>query len=157
MLIAHMRALHRQAMLVDVLFWILENDLWLRDALLEVRFDHNTVRPDHCQIHWPTPPPCRIKKRATRALYRLAALLDFVSDRDNDTLPTFSRHIIHALNSVGWRSDEAVGVLAYLAPHIARDDAVAWLSRHRASLQEILLRKATHARSSSAQPCRPRL
>ena len=144
MLIAHMRALHRQALLVDVLGWVLENEAWLTKSTLEIRFDHTSVQPQACHIHWAGPVHPRTKGMASRALYRLSTLLDFMSDRDHDALPMFSRHLIHALNAVHWQPHAAIAALAPLAPHSPNQETVPWLTRHASTIQQRLLRRKTH-------------
>ncbi len=157
MLIAHMRALHRQALLVDVLGWVLENENWLTQCTLEVRFDQISVRPEECQIVWTSKAPARTKGVAGRALYRLSVLLDFMSDRDHDSLPMLSRHLIHALNAVHWQPNAAITALAPLAPHIPNHEMVPWLTRHASTIQARLLRRKTRQGGSQGKPVPRRL
>lgn len=156
LLLAHMRALHSQSLVVHVHRWTMENDVWLRDCALTVVFDEMAVQPEKCTLSWNKKPTRRTSGYATRSLYRLAVLLDNVSDRESEALPELSRKIIVRMNAVGWAPDQAVATLSPLAPFIPRDEAEAWLTRHMVHWQATYLAKHTAplTRARSASPAR---
>jgi hypothetical protein len=147
--------LDRQCIVVDTLFWVVENKAWLGmcDFALDAQDDY--VYVEGGEIAWSNDASSEIIKEGAQKIQDIADDLGSAcSDNTNETI----KKVVSAMNKIQWDPAKAFQALVPLAPVLTGGpDREHWLGAHLAHFEASRIQENTQDAQVDVQARRPRI